>query len=116
VQGKKFRLTVSKDQSAQQQRQGHQRETVNRKNDGRRGDIRLADAENVRIIVKSLRLYFYEQYFERQERKVRWDVFLGEILYRGDCLKEFLPFLKAGELLNVGADTTHGFGRFVIQK
>jgi len=76
----------------------------------------LADAENVRIIDKSLRLYFYEQYSERQERKVRRDVFLGEILYRGDCLKEFLPFLKAGELLNVGADTTHGFGRFVIQK
>ena len=74
----------------------------------------LAGAENVRVADQILNLYHYEQHSERQERKVRRDVFLGKVSYRGNGLEKFLPFLKAGEILNVGADTTHGLGRFAL--
>ena len=75
----------------------------------------LDGAEDVRVTDKSLRFYRYEQHSERQGRRISRDVFLGKIIYQGERLREYLPFLAAGELLNVGADTSAGLGKFVIQ-
>lgn len=69
----------------------------------------------VRTIRKSLTRYRFEQRSSRQERVIPRAVFLGEIFYKGEKLKEFLPYLFAGEMLNVGSNTSVGLGRFMIQ-
>lgn len=74
----------------------------------------LIGAEDIQVTDKSLRFYLYEQRSKRQEKKIPRDVFLGRMSYQRENLEEFLPFLAAGEILNVGADTVAGLGRFVI--
>ena len=75
----------------------------------------LAEAENVRTIAESLQFYRYRQRSNRQERGIPRDVFLGEAVFGGEELNEFLPFLAAGELLNVGSTTAAGLGKFIIK-
>ena len=75
----------------------------------------LLKINHVRTIRKSLTRYRFEQRSNRQERMILRDVFLGEIFYQGETLKEFLPYLFAGEILNVGSNTSAGLGRFMIQ-
>jgi hypothetical protein len=74
----------------------------------------LNDAKEICVSQNSLQYYHYEQKSGRQQRVVRRDVFLGKISYHGEKLNEYFPLLKAGEILNVGADTTHGCGRFIF--
>lgn len=74
----------------------------------------LFGAEEIEMARKSLQFYAYEQR-SRQSISIKRHVFLGEIIYCGKRLSEFLPLLAAGEILNVGKDSAHGFGRFIIQ-
>ena len=75
----------------------------------------LTETEDFCLTDNSLHFYRYKQHSERQARMIQRDVFLGNISYQGEKLKKMLPFLKAGEILSVGADTPHGFGRFIIE-
>lgn len=75
----------------------------------------LDDAGDVRTITQTLQFYNYRQRSNRQERKIPRNVFLGEVSFGGEKLREYLPFLAAGELLNVGSTTAAGLGKFVVK-
>ncbi|HLM62631.1 MAG TPA: CRISPR system precrRNA processing endoribonuclease RAMP protein Cas6, partial [Pyrinomonadaceae bacterium] len=74
----------------------------------------LTATNGVRTIEKSLIRYRFKQHSNRQQRTIPRDVFIGNILYRGKKLNEFLPYLAAGEILNVGSNTSAGLGRYTV--
>jgi hypothetical protein len=53
-----------------------------------------------------------ERYSNRQHDKLKLGDFIGEIAYEGAGLAEFLPLLRAGELLHIGGSTSFGLGRY----
>lgn len=75
----------------------------------------LFDAENCPTEKNNFRLYQYEQFSSRQESKTKRDVVIGSADFTGEKLKTFLPFLLAGELLNVGSNTSAGFGKYTVK-
>jgi hypothetical protein len=75
----------------------------------------LRAAEGIFSIHSSLKTYRYEQFSNTQGGKTRRDVVLGETIFQGSSLVEFLPFLAVGELLNIGTNTSAGFGKFIIK-
>lgn len=75
----------------------------------------LEGAKTISTLDKYLPFYVYEQESGRKERTIRRDVFIGNISYQGENINDYLPLLKAGEIFNVGTDTAHGMGRFVVK-
>jgi len=66
------------------------------------------------VVSDNIKHYIFEQYSNAQASKTRRECFLGKISYKGDGVEAFLPFLVAGELLNVGANTSYGFGKYLF--
>jgi len=57
----------------------------------------------------------WERYSTRQGGRIPMSGFTGEVSIDGN-LKEFLPFIKLGELIHVGKGTTFGLGKYVIKR
>lgn len=74
----------------------------------------LEKAKEITIKNESIQAYQYEQRSSDGGIKIR-GVFLGKISFQGEQITKYLPLLYAGEFLNIGNDTTHGFGRFGLQ-
>jgi len=74
----------------------------------------IALAGEVSAESSSLRWWDWERYSNRQQTKMKMGGFIGDIEYRGEVLKEFLPLIAAGELLHVGAGTGFGLGRYAV--
>ena len=55
----------------------------------------------------------WERYSARQDKRIMMGGFVGAITYRGG-LGEFLPFLRAGELLHLGKGTVFGMGKYLL--
>lgn len=54
------------------------------------------------------------RYSWRQQMRIAAEGFIGPVSLEGN-LKEFLPFIKLGELIHVGKGTTFGMGKYVIR-
>lgn len=67
------------------------------------------------IAIKENKLYWYdwERYSSRQNQRMRLGGFKGEITFHGE-MKSFLPFLKIGEYIHLGKDTSFGLGKYLI--
>jgi CRISPR-associated endoribonuclease Cas6 len=52
--------------------------------------------------------------FQTRRAAVLPSGFIGDVVYEGDLLSHFLPLVAAGELLNAGAGTALGLGKFEI--
>ncbi|CAN5810766.1 CRISPR system precrRNA processing endoribonuclease RAMP protein Cas6 [soil metagenome] len=59
-----------------------------------------------------IKIYRYEQFSNRQNKKTSRDVMMAEMALSGSNLTNILPLLSAGEFLHVGANTSDGFGRY----
>ena len=55
-----------------------------------------------------------ERYSNRQHGKLKLGGFVSEIAYEAAGLAEFLPLLRAGELLHIGGSTSFGLGRYEL--
>ncbi len=55
----------------------------------------------------------WERYSARQDVGVTMFGFTGQVRLGGN-LKEFLPFIKLGELIHVGKGTTFGMGKYIM--
>ena len=73
----------------------------------------IEEGENVATEKKSLTWYDWERFSSRQNVRMKMGGIVGEITYRGR-IKQFLPVLKAGEILHVGKGTSFGLGRYEI--
>jgi len=74
----------------------------------------LARAPGVEKYRESLRWDDWQRYSNRQQTSMRLGGFVGEIEYRGDAIKEYLPLVAAGELLHIGTGTSFGLGKYEI--
>ncbi len=74
----------------------------------------IALAADVSISTFALRWFDLERYSNRQRTKMNLGGFIGEVEYTGKVIKEFIPLIAAGELLNVGTGTSFGLGRYEI--
>jgi hypothetical protein len=72
----------------------------------------IARAAEVETYKSSLRWSDWERYSNRQQTKMNMGGFTGEVEYRGEAIKEFLPLIAAGELLHIGAGTGFGLGKY----
>ena len=71
-------------------------------------------AERVVTLTDSLRPFGFDRYSGRQERSVRLDGVLGDIVFR-DVPPELLWLLRIVEVIGLGKSTSFGFGRIAVQ-
>lgn len=71
--------------------------------------------ESRKVLIKStsLKWHDWERYSSRQETRMMLGGLKGLIAYEGPVLN-FLPLLKAGEILHVGKATSFGLGKYII--
>jgi len=70
-----------------------------------------APAEAVSLKESRLSWYDWQRYSSRQRELMKLGGLKGSITFRGD-LRPFLPYLRLGELVNLGQGTTFGLGRY----
>lgn len=70
-------------------------------------------AKNVKTEKSNLKWFDWERYSARQQAKMNMGGFVGDIDYKGD-FSVFLPWLKVGELVNVGKGTSFGLGKYQL--
>lgn len=69
---------------------------------------------NVQLIKSQLIWYDWERYSNRQQRRMFFGGFIGQVVYQGD-LGPFFPLLRLGHHLHVGKYTTFGMGHYVLE-
>ncbi len=70
-------------------------------------------AEGILVVEQDLKWLDWERYSMRQETRMKLGGFVGTVTFKG-ALREFLPFLRLGELTHVGKGTTFGLGQYRI--
>lgn len=70
------------------------------------GDVRLASAN---LAVESL-----ARWSNRQQSRLQLDGLTGEVVFEGEPLREWWPFLAAGRIVHAGKGTVFGLGRYEI--
>lgn len=72
----------------------------------------IKEAEKVKILTSTLRWYDWERYSSRQNARMKMGGLTGEISYEGN-IAPFLQYIKAGEILHAGKNTSFGLGKFI---
>ena len=72
-------------------------------------------AEDVKLKKAEVRADSVLRYSRRQDRKVSMYGFTGKFTYSGE-IRDFLPLLKAGEVVHIGKATAFGFGKYKIRE
>ncbi|MGO0063472.1 CRISPR system precrRNA processing endoribonuclease RAMP protein Cas6 [Brevibacillus fluminis] len=70
-------------------------------------------AEKVRLVDKQVKWLDYERYSARQDVKMMMGGIVGWAVYEGE-LAEFMPWLKAAELIHCGKNTAFDLGRVKV--
>lgn len=68
-------------------------------------------ARHIQVVQRSLSFQSLKRYSNRQHRKLPLHGYVGTISFKGP-LSEFLPYLRMGEHLHIGAGTAFGLGRY----
>jgi len=73
----------------------------------------MEQAEQIQTTHDNLHWYEWERYSTRQESLMKLGGLKGEIVFEGN-LAPFMPYLRLGEMVNVGQGTSFGLGRVEI--
>ena len=73
----------------------------------------IANTDGIKTITRNVEWYEWERYSSRQDTRMKLGGFVGNITFEGD-LKEFLPFIKLGEYIHIGKQTSFGLGKYEI--
>jgi hypothetical protein len=71
-------------------------------------------ASNIKVKDRATQWYDWERYSSRQNTRMKLGGFIGKAGFEGD-MKEFMPFIKLGEILHVGKGTGFGLGRYGVE-
>ena len=71
-------------------------------------------ASNIKVKVRATQWYDWERYSSRQDTRMKLGGFIGKVRFAGD-MKEFMRFIKLGEILHVGKGTGFGLGRYGVE-
>jgi hypothetical protein len=74
----------------------------------------VAKATDVQMISSTCRWVEIERYSNRQKTSMFIGGILGETLYHGENLSEFIPFLRYCEAVHLGKQTSFGLGRIQV--
>ncbi len=74
----------------------------------------IAKAEDIELIESDYKKVYIERYSMRQRKRIKYDGVIGRFRYRGD-LVPFIPYLKLGEKIHLGKNTSFGFGKYRIE-
>ncbi|MCM8786423.1 MAG: CRISPR system precrRNA processing endoribonuclease RAMP protein Cas6, partial [Candidatus Omnitrophica bacterium] len=73
----------------------------------------LEKANSVYTIHSKLTWHDWQRFSLRQKTFMKLGGFTGTITYKGN-LKDFLPFIKIGEIIHIGKNTSFGLGKYLI--
>jgi len=73
----------------------------------------ISCANDVKIKERNIKWYDWERYSSRQGTRMKLGGFLGNITFEGD-LRKFIPFIKLGEYIHIGKQTSFGLGKYEI--
>ncbi len=73
----------------------------------------LDAAAQVKTEKSSLQWYDWERYSSRQNSRMKFGGYLGDIVFSGNLIP-FLPYIKMGEYLHVGKQTSFGLGKYRV--
>lgn len=73
----------------------------------------LEMAKNIKTVESKLKWCEFERYSTRQKSRQKFGGVIGHIIFEGD-LTPFSAYLKAGEDLHVGKQTTFGLGQYKL--
>jgi len=73
----------------------------------------ISYANDIKTKEINIKWYDWERYSSRQDTRMKLGGFLGNITFEGD-LKEFIPFIKLGEYIHIGKQTSFGLGQYEI--
>jgi hypothetical protein len=76
-------------------------------------DLLAAQATEIQVSKNDLYWFDWERYSRRQDASMKLGGLVGRITFSGE-LGPFLPYLRLGEIVNVGQATTFGLGRFQL--
>ena len=73
----------------------------------------IANTDGVKTKERNIKWYDWERYSSRQDIRMKLGGFMGNITFEGD-LEDFLPFIKLGEYIHIGKQTSFGLGKYEI--
>jgi len=73
----------------------------------------LDAAAQIKTEKSDLHWHDWERYSSRQNSRMKFGGYLGDIAFSGN-LAPFLPYIKLGEFLHVGKQTTFGLGKYRV--
>ncbi|HEY9159918.1 MAG TPA: CRISPR system precrRNA processing endoribonuclease RAMP protein Cas6 [Desulfomonilia bacterium] len=71
-------------------------------------------AETVRTVHSDLSWHDWRRYSSRQDQEMLMGGLVGNIIYEGNVLNNFLPILKFCETVHIGKQTSFGLGKFEL--
>lgn len=69
--------------------------------------------DKVKITEKNLEWYRWQRYSGRQDAKIRFEGFVGDIMIEGPLTK-LTPWLRLGEMVHIGRGTVYGMGKYIV--
>lgn len=73
----------------------------------------ISRAETIKTTERDFKWYDWERYSSKQDIRMKLGGFVGNVTFEGD-LKEFIPFVKLGEYIHIGKNTSFGLGKYKI--
>ena len=70
-------------------------------------------ANNIQLVKSDCSWFDWERYSSRQSAYMKLGGLIGKLTYGGD-LSKFIPYLKMGQILHVGKNTSFGLGRYTL--
>lgn len=70
-------------------------------------------ADQVQLMESNCSWFDWERYSSRQSAYMKLGGLVGKLTYGGD-LSKFIPYLKMGQILHVGKNTSFGLGRYTL--
>jgi hypothetical protein len=73
----------------------------------------IANTDGIKTKAINVEWYDWERYSSKQDTRMKLGGFLGNLTFEGD-LKEFFPFIKLGEYIHIGKQTSFGLGKYEV--
>ncbi len=77
-------------------------------------NIDFEAAKALSIINTSFEPFHWKRYSNRQQQKIDFSGFIGELELEGD-LTPFMSLLRMGEIIHIGRGTVYGMGKYVVE-
>jgi len=69
--------------------------------------------DEINVTEKNLEWYQWRRYSGRQDKKIRFEGFVGNMTIEGP-LTSLTPWLRLGEMVHIGRGTVYGMGKYLI--